>query len=89
MNQMIAATAAHAQRVIARVDAGQVDGRTAMAILIADVLGVALELDDDPETSDQLVLMACEWATVRHRSLLADGALRRDPIPDDPGGLDT
>ena len=88
MNQMIAATAAHAQRVIARVDAGQVDGRTAMAILIADVLGVALELDGGPETSDQLVLMACEWATVRHRSLLADGALRRDPIPDDPGDLE-
>ena len=53
MSQMIAATAAHAQRVIARVDAGQVDGRTAMAILIADVLGAALELDDDPEPSEE------------------------------------
>ena len=55
---------------------------------LVGVLGVALELEDDPETSDQLVLMACEWATVRHRGLLADGALRRDPIPDDPGDLE-
>lgn len=81
-------TAAHAERVMAQVAAGATDHYSAMAALIADVLAVSVEDSTPPEVGDQLLEMATVWATTRYRGLLAEAALRRDGVPDDPSGLD-
>ena len=81
----MALTHAHAEATFARVAAGQVNGYDAMAVLIADTLGLSAEDYVPSEQAEALLVAATTWASNRFRSLQAEGVLRRDRIPDDPG----
>lgn len=87
MSDLIARTHAYAARLFAMVDAGTESGHNVMAWLIADTLALSLEESTPPDVADELQAMACQWATVRRRALLAEAALQRDPVPDDAAEL--
>ena len=83
----IAATHDYAVRLFALVEAGQANVYDVMAALVSDTLALSMHEQVRPDVADQLLEMACDWSVQRQRALLAEGALRRDPVPDDVRAL--
>lgn len=84
----LTATAEYAHRVFARVESGEVDPHTALAVLACDTLALSMDDKVAPQTADALLDMACQWATARRQRLLAERVVERTTIPDTPGDLD-
>ena len=90
--EVLTAVGRQAEAMFSDVAACRIALHDGMAVLVADVLGVAMEPGLDVETADTLLQMCSQWALQRRRALQADLALRHDPVPDDvaellePGG---
>jgi hypothetical protein len=86
---VLVAVAARADELFTRVEAREVHAHDAMAVLIADTLGIGVDPDLEDQVADQLLNMVSDWALRRRRALQADLQLSKDPVPDDASDLDS
>lgn len=80
---ILTAVAMRAEELFTRVESLQVHPHDAMAVLIADTLGIAVEDGVPLETANQLVDMCRQWSLQRRHAMQADLALDQSPVPDD------
>jgi hypothetical protein len=85
---ILTAVAARADELFARVESLQVHPHDAMAVLIADTFGIAVEPGLNIDTANQLVEMCSQWALQRRHAMQADLALQQSPVPDDVSEID-
>ena len=81
--------AEHVHYVLSLMYKGTIDRHAALAALVSDALAAATAQDINPDTADEFLAMATEWAVVRARGMTGDVLLTRSPVPDDPSGLDS